>query len=236
MMRRILFQKIALAAIAMLLIGCSPTIASAKLHGSRASLPTPTLLEDGPVIIKQSPFDPLDGTIYGHGKIAVLLASQGGQGESEWTAFAQVLAGEGFTALTVSSQDDEGATAVNVGYAIDFLHLNGFDKILCIGAGNGAGGCASNATQPEIIGLVLITYPGGADLTNVALPKLFITGEEDTADRPKTEAGYQAAAEPKALILVPGTAATGSTLLDASVDSDLQATVVDFVEQCTGQQ
>ena len=220
---------------ASLLIGCSisPT-ATASVKTSSFPLTAPTLA-DGRVIIQQTSLRSLGGTLYGHGKTAVLLASRGGYSETEWSAFAQVLAGEGFTALTMGSLDDESATILNVGYAIDFLHENGFDKIICIGASNGASGCAHNATKPEIVGLVLVTYHGDADLSKITSPKLFIAAELDTVYRPKTEQGYQAASEPKALIIVPGTAATGPELLDSSGGGDLQTTIVDFVEQCVGQ-
>jgi hypothetical protein len=218
-----------------ILVGCtvSPTI-TATIKSSSIPL-TATTLPEGRVIIQKTPLNLLGGTLYGHGKIAVILASRGGYSETEWSAFAQVLAGEGFTALTMGSQDDEGVTILNVGYAIDFLKRNGFDKIICIGASNGASGCAYNATRPEIVGLVLVTYHGNADLSKATLPKLFIAAEQDAVYRPRTEQGYQAAADPKALIIVPGTAATGPALLDSSGGGDLQTNIVDFVEQCVGQ-
>ncbi|MFH1906979.1 MAG: hypothetical protein ABIL11_06305 [Chloroflexota bacterium] len=46
-------------------------------------------------------------TLYGHGETAVILASRGGYSRAEWSEFAQVLADEGFSALTVGLQDDE---------------------------------------------------------------------------------------------------------------------------------
>jgi hypothetical protein len=221
--------------IASLLIGCSVSPAASITVQSSSLPPTATTLPEGRVIIQKTPPNLLGGTLYGHGKIAVILASRGGYSETEWSAFAQVLAGEGFTALTMGSQDDEGVTILNVGYAIDFLKQNGFDKIICIGASNGASGCAYNANRPEIVGVVLVTYHGNADLSKVTLPKLFIAAEQDAVYRPKTEQGYQAAAEPKALIIVPGTAATGPALLDTSGGGDLRTNIVDFVEQCVGQ-
>jgi len=207
----------------------SPTATSLPTETSTPASPTATPLAEGIVIINNTPGQLIGGTLYGHGETAVILASRGGYPRSEWSQYAQILADEGFTALTISSQDSEGATVIYVRYAIEFLRNNGFKHILCVGASNGASGCAFNASEPEIMGIVLITYHGNAQLSESTLPKLFLGAELDMTYRPKTEIEYEKAAEPKEFIIVPGTAETGPSLLDIP-NQNLRDTFLDFLK------
>ncbi len=206
--------------IAILLSSCAPiaTVTPTETIVPSATFtpisPTATSLPEGPVVINDAPGQLVGGRLYGHGKIAVILASRGGYSRDEWNQYAQILADEGFTALTIGSQDSEGQTVTYVYYAILFLRENGFKHILCVGASNGASGCAFNAKEPEIEGIVLITYHGNANLSKSTLPKLFLGAELDRTYRPISEEQFERAAEPKRIIIVPGTSNTGPSLLD----------------------
>jgi hypothetical protein len=218
-------------AAAVFLTGCG-TIAftGVRVGGAQA---TATSLQPGRVLIRQTPFDVLTGTLYGHGKTAVLLAG-GASGDADWSGLAQTLSDGGFTALALTASDEDTPSGGDIGVAIDFLRQNGFTAVVCIGAGSGAGGCAANASHLGVVGLVLFAYHGNVDLSRAGIPKLFVAAEQDTVDRPGTEQGYQAAAQPKALVIVPGSAAGGPSLLASPGAQDLQATLLDFVEQCAG--
>ncbi|MBK9925303.1 MAG: alpha/beta hydrolase [Anaerolineales bacterium] len=193
---------------------------------------TMTPLAEGRVIIKETDGLPVTGTAYGHGETAVILASVGGMSESQWAVFAKFLAENDFTVLAISSPDSQGDTAVLVKQAIEFLRNNGYRRIVCAGASNGASGCAFNLKYPEITGLLLITYHGAANLSKVTLPKLFIAGEEANPWRETTEAGFNAAGEPKSLIIVPDTLGNGPSLLE--MDQDIKMQVLDFLKKCNG--
>jgi hypothetical protein len=224
----------------LLLAGCRKPAASPKIQTIEPApagkvsppppvLPTATVLQEGPVVLAQTYPAPLGGTIYGHGRTAVILASRGGHSRTEWSSFAQFLAGKGYTALTLGSSDGEGTTVQYVQFAIEFLRANGFREIVCMGASNGASGCAFNAYLPEIKGLVLLTYHGNADLTNIPCPKIFIAGAATTY-KISTEKGYQAADEPRTLVLIPDSAETGPSLLDAP-GLDLRNKVLDMLAE-----
>jgi hypothetical protein len=195
--------------------------------------PTATPLSEGLVIINNSPGQLIGGNLYGHGETAVILASRGGYSRGEWSQYARILADEGYTALTISSQDSEGITVTHVRYAILFLRNNGFKHILCAGASNGASGCAFNAKEPEIEGIVLITYHGIADLSKSTLPKLFLGAELDTIYRPISEREYEKAAEPKKIIIVPGSAETGPSLLETP-GQNLREQFLEFLRTSAG--
>jgi hypothetical protein len=207
--------------------GISPTSQSTPLP------PTATPLGEGPVLLGKMGTLYIGGTIYGHGKTAVILASRGGYSQYEWSTLAITLANDGYTALTLGSSDGEGTTVIYVQYAIELLRANGFKRIVCIGASNGASGCAYNAHQPELIALVLFTYHGSADLTDITYPKMFIAGES-SGYKNSTEKGYNAAAESKTLVIVPGSSETGSSIIDTP-GTDLHNRLLDFLKSVTSQ-
>ena len=168
------------------------------------------------------------GTVYGRGKNAVILASRGGYSREEWSGFAVTLADAGYTVLTLSSSDGEGTTVEYVRFAIEFLRANGFKQIVCIGDSNGASGCAYNAHEPELKGLVLLTYHGNADLTDISYPKIFIVGDQ-TGYQNTTTNEYKAAAEQKTLYLIAGSTDKSPSLLDAP-GMDLHKKILDLLK------
>lgn len=210
----------------------TPSATVAPLPTSTPPPPTATSLQEGPVFLGQYGTILIGGTIYGHGKKAVILASRGGYSQYEWSLFAITLSQKGYTTLTLGSSDGEGTTVQYVLLAIEFLRANGFTQIVCMGASNGASGCAYNAHVPEMKGLVLLTYHGSADLSNVNYPKIFIAGET-SGYKNSTEKGYNAAAEPKTLFVVPGSADSSPALLD-SPGMDLNQQVVDMLKEVMG--
>jgi len=212
----------------------SPTETSIPIATDTSIPPTATSLPEGLVVINNTTGHLVGGELYGHGETAVILASRGGYSRGEWSQYAQILADEGFTALTIGSQDSEAITVTYVHYAILFLRKNGFKHILCVGASNGASGCAFNAKEPEIKGIVLITYHGNANLSKSTLPKLFLGAELDATYRPVSEKEYEKAAEPKKLIIVPGTSETGPFLLDTP-GQNLREMFIDFLKASAGE-
>ena len=222
------------AAIPMTLtMDATPSVTVAPLPTATPPPPTATSLQEGPVFLGKFGTSLIGGTIYGHGKTAVILASRGGYSQYEWSLFAITLSEKGYSALTLGSSDGEGTTVQYVHDAIEFLRANGFTQIVCIGASNGASGCAYNAHEPEMKGLVLLTYHGSADLSDISYPKIFIAGEA-SGYKNSTEKGYNDAAEPKTLVIVPGSSDTAPSLLDTpGIGLDQQ--VVDMLKDVLSQ-
>ena len=194
--------------------------------------PKPQALPAGTVIIKKTAGLPITGSAYGQGETAVILASQAGTSGSQWAFFAKYLADAGMTVVTLSSPEGQGETVVLVGQAISFLREKGYKRIFCAGASNGASGCAFNAAEPEITGLLLLTYHGAANLSISSLPKLFVVGEQADPWRSTAELGFNKAAEPKKLILVPETSFTGPSILE--IKPEIKDEVLAFIKKCNG--
>jgi len=226
-------KSFTLLIISALLASCTSTATPAPTNIPTATItPAPstaTPLPEGIVVINDTPGQLVGGNLYGHGRTAVILASRGGYNRGEWSQYAQILADQGYTALTIGSQDSEALTISYVYYAILFLRKNNFKHILCVGISNGASGCAFNAQEPEIDGIVLITYHGSANLSKNPIPKLFLGAELDNTYRPVTEKEYPKAADPKELIIVPGTAETGPLLLDTP-NQHIREKFLDFLK------
>ena len=209
----------------------TPTVVPTATATKAPSL-TITPLAEGRVVIKKTSGLPVTGTLYGHGETAVILASVGGMSESQWSLFAKYLAQNGFTVLAISSPDSQGETVVLVSQAIEFLRDNGYRRIVCAGASNGASGCVFNLKYPEITGLLLITYHATINLSKVTVPKLFIAGEQADPWRATTEAGFKIAGDPKTLLIVPVTSGNGPVILE--VDPDIKKQVLEFLKACNG--
>ena len=225
----------------LVLVGCMTAISGPKVATIPPTLsvpptalpPTATPLSEGAVVLKQIDTIYIGGTIYGQGENAVILASRGGYSQYEWSPFAMALAREGYTVLTLGSSDGEGTTVEYVRYAIEYLRTNGLKRIVCIGASNGASGCAFNAHEPELRGIVLLTYHGNADLTDITYPKIFIAGGVSVYQNNTTK-GYKFAADPKTLVIIPDSTDTGPSLLDTP-GLDLNKKVLDMLKDVFGQ-
>ena len=195
--------------------------------------PTATPLGEGAVVIRQIDNRYVGGTIYGHGENAVILAGRGGASQYEWSSFAGTLAEEGYTVLSIASLDAEFISVEYERYAIAFLRANGFKKIVCIGDSMGASGCAFNAHEHELRGLVLLTYHGNADLTDITYPKIFIASEKGGYQN-TTTTGYQAAADPKTLVIIPDSTDVTPSLVDTP-SMDLHKQILDMLKDVFGQ-
>jgi Tol biopolymer transport system component/pimeloyl-ACP methyl ester carboxylesterase len=193
----------------------------------------------------------LAGALFGSGETAVVLAHQGGGNadQTSWHAFAQVVAEHGMAALSFDFRGhgrsvgprDPGAVDQDVTAAVQFLRERGYEKIVCIGASMGGTACTRVAVDDGLAGLVTLgsTMVAGmgdpvrvstSELASLALPKMFITAEEDTyAVVDHTQRMYEVAPEPKALHLLPGEA-HGTDLFSTDQGEALTAILLEFLE------
>jgi dienelactone hydrolase len=198
----------------------------------------------------------LAGTLYllRESNIAVVLAHQGTTGADQrtWQPFAKLIAEKGFTALTFDFRgrgQSEGFLRVerldkDIRAAIEFLHNQGFKRIVCIGASMGGSACLKTALDTDLTGLVIIASPmnlghyrdvGPEDFPKLTMPKLYVCAENDTADGHPTGLAnpitsmYKISPEPKGIRLFPGTA-HGTELFDTEYGNEFRELLVDFLE------
>ena len=89
----------------------------------------------------------LSGTLFGDGKIAVILAHQGtpGTNQTAWHPFARLLSEHGYAVLAFDFRGVGQSAgklvyrnlAMDVSAAVQFLQNRGYQKIVCIGASMG---------------------------------------------------------------------------------------------------
>ena len=194
----------------------------------------------------------LSGTLFGKGKIAVILAHQGtpGTDQTTWQTFARLLAEQGYTALTFDFRG-VGQSEGTLGYrdlwkdvkaATQFLRELGYSQIVCAGASMGGTACIYNAKQGEYMGLIVLasTMVAGRgvdtlaitdeDLAKLTLPKLFISAERENYIVVRdTKHMAELSLEPKSLLVLPGTQ-HGTLLFDTDSGEKLPAAILEFID------
>jgi predicted alpha/beta-hydrolase family hydrolase len=187
--------------------------------------PTPQQVRAGKVSFVAEDGMKLSGTMFmgeGAKDIGVVLAHMGAHGADQrsWTSFAQTIAQRGFGALTFNFRADRSKLDRDVRAAVGFLRDQDYQRIVCMGASVGGTASLKAAVDTDLAGVVVISSlwttgsgsTGGAlivsreDLAQLTLPKLFVTTDKDGNGVPATmKAMYEAAPEPKALKIFPGT-------------------------------
>lgn len=184
----------------------------------------------------------LEGTVFGTGGDAVVLGAMGLAEMETWFPFAEVLAAEGYTAFAYNmrghgaSEGEQMPFRVDVDAqaAIDFIRQRGAQRVFFFGASvNGVGAMAVGA-ENDLAGVVNISSPSDVDgVDAVALapqvdePKLFIVAEGDGPIPGMIQAVFDAAPEPKDIVVYSGDA--HGTDLFGSHGDELTALLLDFV-------
>ncbi|MEJ2207927.1 MAG: hypothetical protein P8129_02690 [Anaerolineae bacterium] len=191
----------------------------------------------------------LSGTLFmgeGTKDIGVVLAHMGAHraDQRSWTSFAQIIAPQGFGALAFNFRPDRSKLDLDVRAAVEFLREQGYQRIVCMGASMGGTACLKAAVDTDLAGVVVISSlwttgsgsTGGAlivrraDLAQLTLPKLFVTTDKDGNGVPSTmKAMYQAAPEPKALKIFPGTV-HGTDIFSTPQGDEFRGLLLGFLE------
>jgi len=193
----------------------------------------------------------LSATLFGQGKLAVILAHQGTEGtdQKSWQPFAQTLAEKGFAALTLDfrgrgqSQGYLQASQLikDLNAAIQFLRGRGYQRIVCMGASMGGTACLRAALDHDLVGLVVIasqmssgppTSTEPDELSRLTLPKLYVCAENDRYSSviPQMKQMFELSPEPKQLKFFPGTV-HGTELFDTEYGDEFRNLLLDFVER-----
>ncbi|MFN2149624.1 MAG: alpha/beta fold hydrolase [Anaerolineales bacterium] len=250
-----------IALLALLLSGCS-TAPSADATPSPTVIPTAASQPSGtPAPSPVQPEQPLSvsfvaadgvqrsGRLFVSGEnndIGVVLAHMGAHGadQSSWTSFAELIALQGFGALTFNFRTNRSTLAIDVLAAIEFLRDQGYQHIVCIGASMGGTACLKAAMNTDLAGGVVISSlwttgsgPTGGelvvsreDLAGLRLPLLFVSTENDGNGVPDAiKDMYEAAPEPKALKMLPGSA-HGTDIFATHQGDELRDLLLDFLD------
>lgn len=222
-------------------------VESAFAPGNPTAAPLDDIITSHTVTFDTADGATVSGELYGSGKTAVIFSVMGNC-KPGWREFAQVIAAQGFTALTyqwhgcgASGSVDENEIqkfVEDARAAIAFVREQGTEKIILVGAS--LGGCASAklVLESQASGLVVIASPPSIpqwgfeiepDDLNTDIPKLFITAENDnTVSADTTRALYDLAADPKEWQTYPGTA-HGTDLFEGESGPELQQRILEFI-------
>ena len=190
------------------------TLLLARFAAAQEHVSFPT--EDGGVVYAD---------IYGKGERGVVLAHGGRFNKESWEKQARTLASAGFRVLALDfrgygksrgpgdSSPMDAPLHLDVLAAVRYLRKTGAKSVSVVGGsmGGGAAGDASIASQPGEIDRVVFlgAYPNGP-AEKLKCPSLFIVARDDTSGDgprlPRIQAQFEKAPEPKALIILEGSA------------------------------
>ena len=190
----------------------------------------------------------ITGALYGSGETAVVFSVMGNCRRG-WEQLAQRTAAQGLMALTYTWRDcgrtgptDEAQLIQNfvndARGAVNFVRAQGAKNIILAGASLGGLASAKLAIEAQASGLVIFASPvevpgwdfriDASDL-NTAIPKLFLTTENDSVVSPSLSRElYDLAAEPKEWQTYPGYA-HGTDLFDSEHGEEAQQRILQFV-------
>lgn len=154
---------------------------------STSESPTPSPQEDdGRFVRLPTSGGSIRGSLFGRGRIGVVLSPQLAQARWDWFPLARVLAESGYQALSIDSNDED--LDGEIVDASAFLRKRGADEVFAIGASKGGTAVLGAATRERDLAGVIAVSPvlSFGDVTlkrrNVAtfeVPALVIVDEED---------------------------------------------------------
>jgi pimeloyl-ACP methyl ester carboxylesterase len=226
------FAIAATTIVAVAVAGCSAQILHRKteaLGGERVSFTT----SDGIL---------LRGHLYGSGAIGVILAHMYPADQSDWTDFAEVLAGHGYQALTFDFRgftESEGPLGTQFAdrdllAAYQFMRPR-VSRIFIAGASLGAEAAILVAAREPVAGIICISTPisfGGLNveqaIRHVRAPILFVTSADDPLVAGQPEILYRLAEAPKSFEVFRGRA-HGTAILFGPHGAELQTLMLRFI-------
>ena len=162
----------------------------------------------------------LAGELHGSGDTAVILLHMSASDREAWTSFAQVLAEEGYTALTFDFRGygDSGGDRViediwrDALAAVRFMRARGFERIDLVGASMGGTAALIVAAREDLQSVVTLSAPStfmGLTILPEAVelieePKLFVASEGDSGAAVAAQQLHAVAPRPKQVEVVGG--------------------------------
>jgi len=186
----------------------------------------------------------LRGHVFGTGKTGVILSHMYPTDQKSWFSFAQILASEGFIAMTFDfrgygeSGGSKEVSQIDRDLEGAYLYLKPkTEKIFLIGASMGGPASVIVATRQPAAGVVSIGGPmsfrgldAGSAISALKAPCLFMSSEEDGKGRFAAAARtfYQKAQCKKELIIFPGRA-HGTHLFESPHKEQVEKKILEFL-------
>jgi hypothetical protein len=229
--------------IAGLLVACAaptptpaPTLTPAPTNQPEPTQPVTaaTLLPSIPgeqvAILVVEDNETFNATVTGNGEIGVIFADTIGYNPLRWLPLMEALDGyENLRMVTFAYRNEDATPNQDTRAVFDYLHAEGLDKIICVGAGYGSGACGYLQTEPEIIGMVFFA---SIHIPNIDadFPKLFLTADaEPFGMTGPTQQAYERSAEPKTLKIYAAGVHGPALFAKADVGPQVLADVTDFI-------
>jgi len=229
------------------------TAAPTQSSSGQTPAPTqPTYTGSGPWQITFDTADhvTLGGTLYGDGKVALILAPTYPGGQDGWAAFAKAAFTKGYRSLTF---DFEGYGAskgspspanepADIAAAITFLTGHGAEKIILAGAGLGGSASILAANKDSSVqGVALISASRGveglqvadSDLAALKAPSLWLAARNDLTQNVE-EMSAKAGSAKKDIWIYEGSSLHGTYIFDGADGPDMQRRLLEFVAAVTG--
>lgn len=188
----------------------------------------------------------LTGELRGGGTTGVILSHMFPTDRASWDEFADLLAAEGYVALTYDFRgygDSEGERTVSdmwrdVLAAIGFIRGRGVGRVVLIGASMGGTASLVAAAREDVAGVVSLsgasTFMGllapPEALRAIAEPKLFIAAEGDASAAGTAQHFYANSPPPKRVEIVTGDD-HGTDLLTGTQGETVRRFILEFLRQ-----
>lgn len=219
--------------------------------------PEPPFPGEGPWEVSFSAADgsPLQGTVYGQGTTAVVLAPMYTAGQESWTQFAQDLAAQGYRVMTFDYRGygasegsrDPATAADDLTGAVAYLRGHEFAPVVLIGAGLGGSAAIRVASQDNTIaGAALIsaprTYPPESastlsitdtELAALSVPTLWLGTRFDMTQNAE-EMFAAAGGSDKELWIYEGSGVQGTYIFEGADGANLRQRLIEFVARVVG--
>lgn len=222
--------------------GAAPTRSAAR---PAPPLTTTPLEVTQPVSFVTSDGVTLWGTLYGHGRRAIILSNEGDNNAFAWVPMAQRLATLGYLVLgyayrlevaTASGLPSQGLRDLRA--AIAFMHTLHANGITLMGSSLGGLISLKEATTGHFDALVPISAPvafedvqlSDAELQRITTPKLFVTSDQNDPFTSDTYRMFDITPQPKEERIYPGRR-HGLALFQGTSGPDLLSTLRQFLQR-----
>lgn len=188
----------------------------------------------------------LEGTLFGSGSDAVVLAHMFPADQSSWFDFARQLADHGYLALSFNfrgygksqGEKDIGVIDRDVRAAIEFVRSRkAVTGVALVGASMGGTASVIAASTEKVDGVVTLSAPVefmGLNATQavgrVTAPKYFIASTGDKAAAETAGRLYRGSAPPREIEIIPGDR-HGTNILKGPKGEELATKIIAFLEK-----
>ena len=255
-------EKSAVSSLSSILTGCSerdvryirrtlmfvavlvPLLASMGCRSDRTPVPTPRGVSS--VSFATEDGVELRGRLFGSGEVGVVLSHMFPADQTSWWEFGQVLADEGYMALTfdfrgygVSGGNKETSLIDrDVMAALEFLRQRGASSIFLIGASMGGTASLKVAADGDVAGVVSLSAPLdfrglNVEEERVRVPALLMASDEDDPGMRNLQAAFEGGVVVKEMsesVVYEGTREHGSDILYGEYGDAARARILDFLE------